>query len=115
MNESRKQEIKRLLDQQREALDSDEALSRRLSQARANALNPSKSKRAHLEPVFALSGAALLIMVLSLSLLLPEAADTPVSIDPFSLQELELVSQLEHFEQDMDFYYWLEETDATSG
>jgi hypothetical protein len=58
---------------------------------------------------------AALLLLAVLPLFLPEPIEGPNGIDPLSLQDLELVSQLEDFEQDMTFYYWLEEHDGTSG
>jgi hypothetical protein len=115
MNELQKAEIKRLLDQQLLDLDSDQALAERLRQARAKALGPRKHWIAQHAPVLGLTAVAALLLMAVLPLFLPEPIEGPDGIDPFSLQDLELVTQLEDFEQDLIFYYWLEVHDGTSG
>lgn len=115
LNERQKAEIKRLLDQQLVELESDRAVTERLRRARANALSTNRSWIGRYAPALGLTAVAALLLAVTLPLLLPQPVEAPDGIDLVGLQDLELVSQLEDFEEDMAFYYWLEEHDATSG
>ena len=100
-------QVKQTLDQHADALD--ELTSARLAAARRNALDV-RPRRTHWLPVAVLSAVA--ASVLTVALLLNQ--DTGLQgIDP---EALELVAQSEDLEliEEMDFYDWLDATQASS-
>ncbi len=115
LNESQKR-MKLLLDQERDDLHP--AVIQQLQYARQRALGRYR-KASHLidffrQPVVAVAVAAgLLVAIVSPSLLMQNHFPTlPAGVDS---PEAELVVQLEYFEHDLAFYYWLEVGDGPAG
>ncbi len=105
---------KQFVDQVRDTLDLhagklDEVTAARLAAARRNALD-SRPRRTHWLPVAALS--AIAASVLTVALLLNQDVGLPGD-DP---EALELVAQSDDLElvEDLDFYDWLDATQASS-
>jgi hypothetical protein len=115
MKDPQKKAIKHLLDEQLGSVYHDSQLETRMQEARASALNQRRPWMRQRVPVLGFSVAAALFFVLTLPYLSSNSVEIPVGIQEVGHQDLELVTQLEDFEQDMAFYFWLEEYDATSG
>ncbi len=100
-------QVRQTLDQHADALD--EVTAARLAAARRNALD-ARPRRTHWLPVAALSAVA--ASVLTIALLLNQDSGLQ-SIDP---EALELVAQSEDQEliEQLDFYDWLDATQASS-
>ena len=100
-------QIRQTLDRHADTLD--EMTAVRLAAARRNALD-CRPRRTHWLPVAALS--ALAASVLTVALLLNQDVSLPGD-DP---EALELVAQSEDLEliEDLDFYNWLDTTQASS-
>lgn len=116
MDEQRKQQIKAHLDEANARLDADPALEQQLNQARRRALAPpQRSWIVQHAPALGMATAA----VLTVSLLAPRMLSPDKRFPAFSgevgVSEFELISQLEDFEQDVEFYYWLEQVDGGTG
>jgi len=101
------EKVRQTLDQHAEALD--EVTAARLAAIRRDALD-ARPQRTHWLPVAALSAVA--ASVLTVTLLLNQNADLP-GID---MDTLELVAQSEDLEliEELDFYDWLDSTQASS-
>lgn len=100
-------QVRNTLDQHADALD--EVTAARLAAARRNALE-ARPRRTHWLPVAALSAVA--ASILTVALLLNQDISLPGS-DP---DALELVAQSEDLEliEELDFYDWLDSTQASS-
>ena len=113
MSEDNQQQLRQHLDQHIQQLAQDTALNRRLDRARADAMAAYKKttpfKRRGLNALAATFVLALMIPLLFVTLHRDEITQD------MSLADMELVAELELFEQDMAFYYWLESNDAHSG
>lgn len=116
MNENQQRQIKKLLDDRLEQVQDDQDLLNRLQLARKKALTHVKSDRVrHYGPMLGWAIAASLALALiipRLSLHKDNGSDFTQGIN---LTDIELVSELELYEYDLEFYLWLEETDAYSG
>ncbi|MEJ2423299.1 MAG: hypothetical protein P8101_02400 [Candidatus Thiodiazotropha sp.] len=117
MNNSSQQqrEIKRLLDTALEHRCQDVALKESLHRARTRAIGQQRPWLQRHYPALSLSLAAGLFLLAVLPILLPKDNPLPTAAKTITPQDLELISQLENFEQEMAFYDWLEQNDATSG
>jgi len=100
-------QVRHTLDRHADALD--EVTAARLAAIRRNALG-ARPRRAHWFPVAAFSAVA--ASVLTVALLLNRGGDLP-GIDP---DALDLVAQSEDLEliEELDFYDWLDTTQASS-
>lgn len=116
MNEHQQRQIKKLLDDRLEQVQDDQDLLDQLQLARKKALTHVKSDRVRrYGPMLGWAIAASLALALiipRLSLYKDNGSDF---VQGINLIDIELVSELELFEYDLDFYLWLEETDAYSG
>lgn len=111
MNEQQQQRIKKQLDQSLDQLNGCPDITRRLSQARARAVGSSSQVRCYFRPVLAPVLALTLLVALLAPLVLQQPEDD-IGISAVSTEDQELVDQLDMFEQDMEFYYWLDDVDA---
>lgn len=103
------QQLQQHMQQQQDAQKQDVDLSRQLRMARAKALEP-KPHWLFGHPKLVSAAAACLVAAVSVPLWLNQ---TSVEA-PLSQGDMELVSQLDMFEHDIEFYYWLEEVDDHS-
>ncbi len=108
-------EIKRLLDTALEHTCQDVVLGECLRRARSRAIGQQRPWLRRHYPALGFSLAAGLCLLAALPILLPQDTTLPATAKTITSQDLELISQLEDFEQEMAFYDWLEQDDATSG
>ena len=109
MNEQQQQRIKHQLDQQVDQVKQDAKLAAQLRQARTEALTHRKPSP-WTDYRYVLTGAiaaSLLIALLIPSGLLDNNIHNELLQD-IQLSDMELLTELEDYEQDLEFYYWLE-------
>lgn len=116
MSEQQQQQIKKLLNDRLEQVEDDQELLDQLLDARKKALQHTKRNRVRqYGPMLGWAVAVSLVLVLVIPRLsLHEDSETDL-VQGINLTDIELVSELELFEDDLEFYFWLEETDAYSG
>lgn len=109
MNEQQQQRVKQQLDQQVEQIKQDVKLTARLRQARIEALTHKKAS-SWTDYRYALTGA--IAASLLITLLIPSGLfDNNINdelLQDIQLSDIELLTELEDYEQDLEFYYWLE-------
>jgi len=116
MSEEREQQVKQLLDNRLEEINDDQELINQLKRARKNALaHAKKNPIRQYGPVMGWAIAASLVLILVIPRLGEDNGKGFDVMQDISLTDFELVSELELFEDDLEFYFWLEETDAFSG
>lgn len=117
MNQDRQKQIRQLLDQQLEQLDDNHDITSRIQQARGVALKhySESSWISNHKPQIAWALAASLIMAIILPRWLTETGNDVLMQSDMSFADIELLSEYEMLEQDMEFYFWLETIDVHSG
>jgi hypothetical protein len=115
MNKQQQAQVREVLDEELARLDDDREITEKLRQARAHAIAQRRPWVRQHAPALGWAMAAALLVVVFLPRWISGPEEVPVVSQEISISDLELVTQLEDFEQDMEFYYWLEEADATAG
>ena len=116
MNEHQQRQIKKLLDDRLEQVQDDQDVLDQLQLARKKALAQAKPNRAsRYGPMLGWAIAASLALALIIPRLSLHKDNESDFVQGINLTDIELVSELELFEYDLEFYLWLEETDAYSG
>jgi hypothetical protein len=114
MDSKQLQHIRTLLESSLEQLEQDLETNQRLQKARMKAMSHYRQPwTARHRPVLGLAVAATLVLILMLPYWF-RGSDTH-SIQAPNFDDIELLTDLDLFEQDLDFYIWLEETEQDEG